>query len=324
MGGDVFLNPTARVDGDVVCMGGQLHEEDGAVVGGQRVTAAGRDGIGKGRRPRIDTDDGDHRSRKVAGAFVWLVVSLALGWGFAGLAPGRTGAALGTLKREGGASALTGFVTLMLAAPSVVAVSILAALLCITIIGIPVAIAGLFGYFAFLGLLFLWGYVVGAAYLGERLLSRGSIGAGSAAPSSIPVPTIVRSALTGILVIAGAELVKRLLQLVPGLGWLGSLIGVLAWIAFGLLTMVGAGAWLRNEMREGFLARLWRGRSGPGPASPAAGGGPAATGAPGGPTMWTPGVPASGSAPPAPPAPPTTWPPAPPQPPPGAPGPPPA
>ena len=30
MGGDVFLKSSARVDGDVVCMGGRLTEEEGA------------------------------------------------------------------------------------------------------------------------------------------------------------------------------------------------------------------------------------------------------------------------------------------------------
>jgi hypothetical protein len=197
----------------------------------------------------------------------------------------------------------------MLAAPSVVAVAILAALLCITIIGIPVAIAGLFGYFAFLGVLFLWGYVVGAAYLGERILARGAIHAGAApvtaagspaaAGPTATAPTLVRAALTGVLVLAGAEFVKRLLQLVPGLGWLGTLIGVLAWIALALLTMLGAGAWLRNELRYGILARWWRGRAATPPAPPAPGASGAAAAAPGAPPgSWTPDLPVAPGAPP--------------------------
>jgi hypothetical protein len=38
-GGNIDLNSTARVDGDVVCIGGELREEPGAYVSGERVTA---------------------------------------------------------------------------------------------------------------------------------------------------------------------------------------------------------------------------------------------------------------------------------------------
>uniref|UniRef100_A0A832I3K3 Polymer-forming cytoskeletal protein n=1 Tax=Eiseniibacteriota bacterium TaxID=2212470 RepID=A0A832I3K3_UNCEI len=291
MGGDVYLEPTARVDGDVVCMGGQLHEEEGSVVGGQRVTAAGREKDRRVRRVVVDRDRERHDdARGVPGALAWLIVSLALAAGFAGIAPGRTGAAAATLRREAGPSALTGFIALMLSVPSFIAVAVVSVLLCITIIGIPVAVAALLGYPALLGLLFVWGYVVGGAALGARILegraARQAAAFGVAAPAA--APGAMRAALTGVGVLAGAALVKELLQMIPFLGWFGTLIGVLAWIALGVLTMLGAGAWLRNEMRDGLFARWWKGRA-VAPAAPAA---------------WTPGVP-SPTAPPSPSAPPS-------------------
>lgn len=322
MGGDVHLAETARVDGDVVCMGGRLSEDDGAIVGGQRVTAAGRDRL---KRIHIDADT-HRRAGDVTGEMVWLILSLLLAWGLAGLAPGRTGAAMRTMREEAGPSALTGFVALMLSVPSIIAISLLAALLCITIIGIPLAIAGLFGWFAFLGLLFLWGYVVGAGVVGRTVLERQSAragvpgGAGGAVPAGAPgavapaaEPGVLRSALIGMLVLAGAQFVGQLLHLIPGLGWLGTLLRVLAWIAFAFVTMVGAGAWLRNELRSGRLARLWRGRNGagtaaaapagarqwyPGPRAPPAGGPGGAPPAPAGPAPAVP--PADPGAPPPP------------------------
>jgi hypothetical protein len=265
MGGDVYLNSAARVDGDVVCLGGELHEEEGASIGGQRVTAVGK-GRGHYARRVVERETRLH----FAPHFVWLLITLLIAWAFAGLAPGRTGNALATLQREPGASLLTGFLAAILAAPSLIAVALLAALLCITIIGIPLAIAALLGYVAFVGLLWIWGYVIGAAALGAKLAARQ--GGGPASPT--------RVALYGVLVIGGAGLVGSLFHAIPGIGALGTLLRVFSWLAFSLATLLGSGAWLRNEFASGSLARLWGRRPAvasaaagvpPAPAPPAAG-----------------------------------------------------
>jgi hypothetical protein len=257
MGGDISLESTAKVDGDVVTMGGQLHEEDGAYVGGRRVTTSGlsKDDWSRTRRRGhvgVDADDdSDHGG--VPGAVVWMLVWMLVAWLFTALAPGRTGTALAGLKREGGASALIGLLSFLLAVPALIAVVVVMVLLCITIIGIPLGLALLFGYFAFLGILWSWGYVIGAAALGERVLTRGG---GTA--------SLVRSAVIGVLIVDGAFVILEAMQWVPGFRGLSTFLKVMVWCGSTLLCMLGSGAWLRHEFREGRFGRWWRGRTGGG------------------------------------------------------------
>jgi cytoskeletal protein CcmA (bactofilin family) len=266
MGGDVYLNATGRVDGDVVCMGGELHEEDGSIIGGQRVTATRR-----ARHARVrGFDGGEEHGVHISGSVIWLLITLGLAWLFAGLAPGRTTRALAALRREPGTSAVTGLLAAVLAVPSIIALCVLVALLCITIIGIPLAIAALFGYFAFLGILWVWGFVIGAAAVGEKLARR----------SGDNAPGLTRAALYGVLLISGAGLVGSVLRL-PGIGGIGTLLIVLSWLAFSGVTLIGAGALLRAEFQAGTLSRLWGGRrKAAAAASPAVESAPAAPAAP--------------------------------------------
>jgi hypothetical protein len=272
MGGDVYVHAGGRVDGDVVCMGGELHEDEGAVIGGQRVTASRH-----GKRTRTHRAVEDTISHGFIGPMIWLLITLGMGWAFAGLAPGRTGRALEVLKREPGTSAVTGILAAMLTVPSIVALCLLVALLCITIIGIPLALGALFGYFAFLGVLWMWGYVIGAAAIGEAITRRrgaaATMGAapvsGSAwpetggvvsAPAMPPVAAggsgLTRAALSGVLIISGAKLLGSIFHRI-GLGPLGTLLTVLSWLVFSGVTLIGAGAWLRAEFKAGTLSRLW-------------------------------------------------------------------
>lgn len=296
MGGDVRLESTARVGGDVVCMGGQLHEEDGAVVGGQRVTAArGRDAD---RRRTVAREDRDHdRGDGLFGALIWALLTLGVAWMFAAIAPGRTSAAAALVRSEPGAATVTGFLGLLLAGPLFLVIVILGALLCITIIGIPLALAAWIGYGLLLCLIWVWGYGVGAVVAGRGLLMRR--GASPAAPAPPAEPSLVRSALFGVLLFSGAFVLSRFLKLVPGLGGFGTLLAVLSWIAVGVFTMVGAGALILAEWRTGRLLDRFRRRRAP-----------AAPPAP--PAQWYPapaaGVPPAGPPPPPAPgaAPPTT------------------
>ena len=262
MGGDIHLNSTARVDGDVVCMGGALQEEDGAIVGGQRVTAAtgSRDRrVMRRFKERMGLEEEERRHLpRVSSAVVWALISLGLAWLLAAVAPGRTGAALATMKREPGASTLIGFLTLLLAGPSFLVIILLGALLCITIIGIPLALAAWIGYGVLLALIWAWGYVSGGALVGSWALRK------QGKPEAI-----LPAALWGIGILTGTLVVARLLKVLPGFGGLGTLIAVLVWISTGVLTMIGSGAWMKNEWESGTLARWWKGRSQPAP--PAAG-----------------------------------------------------
>src|SRR5262245_16342119 len=131
-GGDITLGSTARVDRDVMCIGGELHEEPGAIVGGQRVTALrGREGDRRFRfrdkvRERIHErlDEGGSHGRGFAFAFSWMIVTVLVAWSLARFIPGRTGVALQTLRNEPGASLLVGLAIILLLIPSIVALAL--------------------------------------------------------------------------------------------------------------------------------------------------------------------------------------------------------
>jgi hypothetical protein len=294
IGGDIYLDSTARVDGDVVCMGGELHEEPGAIVSGKKsIVGLGRHG-GRLARALAEREVAVRTQHHVGGALGWLLVWLLIGWVTVKLAPGRTGAAVEEIRRSPGASFLLGWLAIVLTVPGLIAVALLVALLCITIIGIPLGIALLFAYFLFLGVFAIWGGVVGAAFLGERVAQR----QGGAAAS------LMRVTMYGLLVINGAMVgaeVMKLMGFIPFFSGFGKFFKVLFVIASALIGVTGWGALLRSEFTTGWIARRWRGRRGDGgvgpvpvPAGPSPG--------PGGPTIVTtvPSASAAGFASPAP------------------------
>jgi hypothetical protein len=289
MGGDVHLSATARVDGDVASIGGELTEEEGAFIGGQRVTARGLQGTGRGARSRARriAEDVTGVTTEIVSSMVVLFVFTLIAWGFASLAPGRTSAAVERIRREPGLSMGIGALGWALLVPSIVALALVVAILCITIIGIPLAIAALFGYFVFLALLAAWGYAVSAAALGGLVATRTGFGAPRTVPGApAPMLSLSRKAVLGVVVLAGSGLVGEFLKglyFAPPLQGLGSFISVLAKIATFVAATFGAGALLRNEAVAGTFRRWW---GGPKPASAtvgAAGGGGSGAADPGGP-----------------------------------------
>jgi uncharacterized protein YcfJ len=261
MGGDIYLQPGARVDGDVVCMGGELHEESGAVVGGKRVVGLGgknsRLGREYARKFDIDVDRDERRAEnKLGKSLAWLLVWLMIGWAIVKITPGRTAAALEAYRRGPGASFLVGWLALVLTVPGLIAVALLTALLCITIIGIPLGIAVLFGYFLFLAVFVVWGSVVGASVIGEHLAMR----------QGFLTPTLMRATITGLVVLNGGLFAARLIQVIPMMGGLGKFFWVILLLANIMIAVAGWGALLRSEFTTGILARWWHGRrSGPTP-----------------------------------------------------------
>ena len=276
MGGDIYLQPTARVDGDVVCMGGELHEEHGAVVGGKRVVGLGSKNIhirnSRLRDLDIDVDRPRHRAN-VGGAIGWLICWLIVSWAIAKVAPGRTLAALESFRRGPGTSFLVGWLAIVLTVPALIAVVLLTALLCITIIGIPLGIAVLFAYFLFIAVFVVWGGVVGAAVVGERVAQRQRVAA----------PSITRLVVGGVLVMNGALVAGKLIEamgFIPGFGALGKFVTVLVIIANSLIGVTGWGALLYSEFTTGMIARWWHGRRAGTLATAAAGAAPATAPAP--------------------------------------------
>jgi len=270
-GGNVSLSSTARVEGDVVCIGGQLREDPGAYVSGERVTALG------GRREELARRLRHARGGRglfwpeavagvdLAGALVRALVALGLAWLVAWLFQGRIAAGSEVLKRQPAMSLGVGALVHALFIPSVIALALVVVLLCITIIGIPLALAALLGYGLFFLVFWLFGLTVGSAVIGQRLTARG--GAASA--------PLVQSALIGAALVLGVGFAGHLLNAV-GLWPIGKLLRVLAVLVTIVLGTMGGGAWLKWEFESGLFGQWWgRARGGnwrrtpaPAPASP--------------------------------------------------------
>ena len=296
-GGDVRLGPTARVDGDVMCIGGTLTEDPGAVVGGQKVTALrGRERIRDRIRDRIDErirGEGDHDKGGFGFVISWLLLTSVVAWLLARFAPDRTRVAFDTLRNDVGASLMMGFLIVLLLIPSVVALALAIGVLCITIIGIPLAIMLIPAYGLGVSLLFLWGFSVGATAIGGRFVDR------------INRPkTLANSALAGAVVVSGMLFAAHVLHYIPFFGWIGGLIWVLGWVTFGFATLAGAGALLKSKFGQGPGGQWWPPFRRKAPTAPGAPPAPAMPGAP----ATAPGSPASATAYAPPPPPAAGWP----------------
>jgi len=283
MGGDVNLGPNGKVDGQLVTLGGQLHEQPGSYVGGQRVTAGGLP-RGWGGWPFLGFLGMMSSGIKAVWAIAKMVLALLIAWAFTQLAPNRTRVAYEAVRREPLMCFGIGLLAWALVIPSVVALALVCAILCITIIGIPLALAVLLGYVLGMILLVIWGYVVGAAVLGERLSRQLGRNASS----------LTMMAVWGIVAVTGVRVVGHLFGAIPMGGFPGGMLVVLSAIVGCVLMTIGAGALLRTQARREVIGQWWSGRRGaPAYATPA---GPAPA--------------APGSVPPPPPPPPATEPPA--------------
>jgi hypothetical protein len=264
MGGDVFLGSTGRVDGQVVTLGGKLHEKPGSHVGGQRVAAEGlpRDWF---RGPFFGFMGMVDSGFKAIWTIAKMMLLLLIAWGIAQLAPGRTRTAVDGFKSEPVKSLGFGLLAWALIIPSIVALALVVAILCITIIGIPLALAVILGYVLAVILLGVWGYVVGAAVLGERL----------ARQFGRPAATLAIMAVWGIVALTAIRVVGHLFGAIPMGGFAGGMLVFLATVISGVLTTVGAGSLLWTQLRRDAISQWWPGMRGRTPAPAAAPASPA-------------------------------------------------
>src|SRR5439155_15680766 len=130
--------------------------------------------------------------------------------------------------------------------PSVVALALVVAILCITIIGIPLALGVIVAYVGILCILMLWGYVIGLMPIGQRVTQR------LGRPA-----TPVQMAVFGVLLLSGLKVVSEVFQLVPFFGWFGKLLWVIAFMLGTVATIMGAGSLLRTKFGQGRDARWW-------------------------------------------------------------------
>jgi hypothetical protein len=243
MGGDVTLSPTARVDGDVVCIGGTLREEPGSSVGGQRVTAPRTPGARLFFPMLAVVGTGFQMLAHAVGA----LFMLGIAWLFAKLAPSRTQAAMDQIAREPGPSFIIGLLLWALIIPSVIALALVIAVLCITIIGIPLAAAVAVGYCAFFVLAALWGTIVGYGVLGQRIYPRLKGGTAS----------LLQSLIWGGIALHGMRIASDLFHVVPLFGIIGGLLKFIHFVLLACLGTLGAGALVRGEYQRRSLQNWW-------------------------------------------------------------------
>jgi hypothetical protein len=282
MGGDVKLGSNGKVDGQVVTIGGQLHEEPGSYVGGQRVSAGGLP-RGWGGWPFLGFLGMVGSGLKALWTVAKMIVLLLIAWGFTQLAPHRTLTAFNAFKREPLMCFGIGLLAWALVIPSIVALVLVIAILCITIIGIPVALAVLLGYVLAFALLIIWGYVIGAAALGERLSRQ----LGRTATN------LTMMAVWGIVALTTIKVVGLLFGGLPMGGFAGGLLVFLAAVISGVLVTIGAGSLLRTQARREAIGQWWtstRGGAGATPAPAAATPASTPTPAPSAPTSTPPGT----------------------------------
>ncbi len=237
IGGGIHLMPGCVVDGDAVVVGGVMDREEGATVHGQNVSVAGLPkGFGKWWRPRWDHRDrgaSDESSaacilgdtlRYVAFFVVGLVLCLAL--------PRKRTIVRSTLRARFWMSLLVGF-------GSMIGLAVGLILLCITCVGILVAVPG---FFASLVVIAAAG-AVGFALLGELITRREPKDGGgwlwSFALGLLPIFVID---LVGRLLICssdggGGELIGRALLGICKTAW-----AVLIFSGFGALILSRLGA----------------------------------------------------------------------------------
>ena len=284
------------VDGDAVSVGGTVRVMPGGDVRGEAVTvAAGKGDRWIGRIPGVvvparpnvpdapewDVDEREHsrdkdRAGEFWGALVMLLLSAGYAWLVSKLYVDRTERAMNYLRTRPGPSFLLGLAAVVGIVPSIVGVAIVAAILCITIIGIPVAVLLLIAYLFGICLLVMWGYYVGGAVAGTYALGRVRPQDG--------MPTLLRALLAGTVLVWGLFLISRFFHLI-GAGPVGTLISVLTWIGLSLLLFFGIGSIIGS--RAGQPPALATPTVPPAPSGPFT----PPVGAPGGPPPYTPVAP---------------------------------
>ena len=155
-GGSVHVYPGALVEGDMAVIGGEVTVDDDAVIDGDLVALGGE--LHRGPRAKIggevkmlgdeivdDDDDEDSRSARSPGMFVVRTIGKQITKTAFLFVLGAVVIAVATRRMQLLQSeiALRPMRNIALGIASLVVGSVLAVLLCVTIVGIPVALAGL-------------------------------------------------------------------------------------------------------------------------------------------------------------------------------------
>jgi hypothetical protein len=258
LGGRVRIRPGGEVRGEAISLGGKVLHEGSGALRGSSVSMPGlppwlfdlnvMNLVGQGI--------------KVVQLLVFLLLTLLLAWVATHVAPDRTLRAAAYIREKPGPAFLWGVAALIGLAPSALAVVLVGALLCITIIGIPVAVLLWVGYAVALAVLLLWGYLAGAFIVGQWAVRRLKPQDGE--------PGLWRSLLFGVAALFLPALLSAALQslgfLAPVATGLGIALSVLNWVLSSCVALLGIGAILAT--RGGMAPRAASGFAPPGAGSP--------------------------------------------------------
>jgi hypothetical protein len=229
VGGDVTLADSTEVGGQVVSVWGSLDVSPGAEVHGQQVEVSGL-GLNLPFGSMIAREHGfGHDVWRFLKRLIWVVILIGLGILAFQIFPGRMRRLADTAGDRGLVAFLAGFAGWILWLPAFL-------ILCVTIIGIPVALLLLF----LTPLVTLLGYIGVAESAGRRISHR----FGGTLPGS------AKAVFLGVLGLEGALLLARLLGIFGSIfafiGWILAMVGYC--VIFIAVTM-GFGAFLMSRFR---------------------------------------------------------------------------
>ena len=151
------------------------------------------------------------------------------------------------IAREPGPSFIIGLLLWALIIPSVIALGLVVAVLCITIIGIPLAVAVALAYCVFFVLAALWGTIVGYGVLGQRIYPRFRHG----------TATLLQGLVWGGIALHALRIAGDLFHVVPIFGFVGGLLTFVHFVLLVTLATLGAGALVRGEYQRRSLQNWW-------------------------------------------------------------------
>jgi cytoskeletal protein CcmA (bactofilin family) len=248
IGTSLRLKEGANVAGEVVCIAGNLTLEDSTRVGTDAVSVWGRlraapTAVVKGEQTEVSGFDLGlpdkfavwgghgfvHDVRRLITRFIWALVLVGIGILVFHLFPTRMRRISETVNERGLVAFLAGLAGWILWLPAFL-------LLCVTIVGIPVALL----LIVFTPIMILLGYLGVAWVAGERVSAKLLGGDGS----------VAKVMFAGVLILEGTVIVARLFGLVGSFfSFLGLILAVIGHSVVFVAATMGFGAFLMTRFR---------------------------------------------------------------------------
>lgn len=222
VGGNVRVSTGAVVEGDAVSVGGRVFEDEGSQVRGSNVSVSVVPSWIFGSMLKHRVHDEPRWTGSAVARLVTAAILIFLGWLVVMILGRRMTVLCEYVRQRWGLSLAVGFLVILLFLPAFI-------VLCITIIGIPIALLLPFA----LALALFLGFIAGAARLGQIVLQRWGRDTGS----------LVRAMVAGVILLLAVAFVGAAFRWIGGpLVFLGVLFKLVAWVGIVLVALSGLGA----------------------------------------------------------------------------------